>query len=370
MKELTRAIILLCTIICYSCQTVEQISIDYLIPSEVSFPKEIRKVGIVNNVNEIPDEQISEIPVDTIRRIGEIARKTTFFPGDSFLATEALAEALADEDYFDMVVICDSALRKGDIHPRESRLSKAEVQELAQELGVDIIISLEGLFIKATRIKQHVPELYAYLGTVDAQVFPSIRLYLPSRITPMANLTPTDSIFWEFTSHSQSFIHANDRMISDENMVKEASIFAGTIPVKLLIPYWETAPRYYYDGGSVDMRDAGIYVRTNNWDKAFELWEKESQNKNIKRQMRAAYNIALYYEIKDDLNNAELWLLKAVELAKKTEKVTSNDSIQSTLNFPSAPNYRLIPFYLTELEKRKANIAKLIMQMDRFNEEY
>lgn len=31
---------------------------------------------------------------------------------------------------------------------------------------------------------------------------------------------------------------------------------------------------FYFDGGNVRMRDAGVYVRENNWDSAFELWKQ------------------------------------------------------------------------------------------------
>ena len=57
-------------------------------------------------------------------------------------------------------------------------------------------------------------------------------------------------------------------------MLREASEFAGTIPVKQLLPFWKTGKRYLYTGGSVQMRDAAIFVRENSWDRAFELWEQ------------------------------------------------------------------------------------------------
>lgn len=83
----------------------------------------------------------------------------------------------------------------------------------------------------------------------------------------------------------------------------------------------ENRKRYLYTGGSVQMRDAAIYVRENSWDNAFELWHQAFEGtKNTKKQMRAAFNIAVYYETKDSLSQAVKWAEKAQQLAKKIEK--------------------------------------------------
>lgn len=41
-----------------SCQTVEQLSIDYMLPAEISFPNELKRVAIVNNVSATPDNTL------------------------------------------------------------------------------------------------------------------------------------------------------------------------------------------------------------------------------------------------------------------------------------------------------------------------
>lgn len=50
-------------------------------------------------------------------------------------------------------------------------------------------------------------------------------------------------------------------MIPDKQMLEEAAAFAGTVPVKNIVPIWKKGTRYLYTGGSVPMRDAAIYVR-------------------------------------------------------------------------------------------------------------
>ena len=99
---------LLSCLIFGSCQTIEQISIDYMMPAEINFPPELRRVAIVNNVSAIPDNKWieAEKPISG----NEVARAIAYTHGDAGIATESLARAIADGNYFDEVVICDSAL--------------------------------------------------------------------------------------------------------------------------------------------------------------------------------------------------------------------------------------------------------------------
>ena len=117
------------------------------------------------------------------------------------------------------------------------------------------------------------------------------------------------------------------------------------------------------------MRDAAIYVRENSWDEAYGLWNQAYQStKNEKKKMRAALNIAVYYEMKDSLAKAEKWATTAQQHARKTElkKNTGNNKI----NTDEAPNYFYISLYLTELKERNAQLSKLKLQMSRFNDDF
>lgn len=94
-----------------SCQSLEQISIDYLQAADLSFPPQLRKVAIVNNTSNAPDNKLIT-QSDKIKENSPIvSRATAYVNGDTKVATEALAEEIAHQNYFDEVVICDSALR-------------------------------------------------------------------------------------------------------------------------------------------------------------------------------------------------------------------------------------------------------------------
>ena len=344
---------------------MEQLSIDYMFPADVSFPPSLKRVAVVNNMPEIPDNQLintDKAPKDDT----ELARKVDYYNGDAKITTEALAEALANENYFNEVVICDSALRAHDITPRESTLTRTEVNQLINDLDVDFLIALENIQMRATRKIGYISDWGTYYGTVDVKVFPTLKVYLPNRKGPMVTINSNDSIFWEEYGGSDSYVRS--RLIKEKDLISEASEFAGTVPVKRLLPYWKTAGRYLFTGGSVNMRDAAVYVREKQWDKAIELWERVYATKKGKQKMQAAYNIAMGYEMQDSISTAYDWALKAQAEARKVEKIDEKDL--SHLDRADLPYYVLTTLYAVELQDRKDGLSRLNMQMQRFKDDF
>lgn len=365
-KSYPLAFISLLLLVLGSCQSIEQISIDYLQPADLSFPPRLRKVAIVNNATNAPDNKliVSTAKPKENKNTPDVGHATAYANGDIKLAAESLAEEIANQNYFETVVICDSALRANDKLPRENTLTQEEVSQLTTDLGVDFIIALENLQLKATKTISYIPGFDYYEGAVDVKVYPTVRVYLPEQSKPMATLHPVDSIFWE--EFGGSIAEVTTRMIPDKQLLQEASEFAGAIPAKYLVPYWETRTRYLYTGGSAQMRDATIYARENSWDNAYELWQQAYEStKNEKKKMRTALNIAVYYEMKDSLSQAVEWATKAQQLAKKIAKKKIADDPDATVS-----DYYITTLYLTELKERNAQFPKLKMQMNRFNDDF
>lgn len=349
-----------------SCETMQQMSIDYMVPADISFPASLRKVAVVNNTSATPDNKL--LPQENkTQSENERSRAVTYLNGEAQAATESLAKAIAEQNYFDEVIICDSALRAKDITPRESTLGAQEVEELTQSLNADVIIALENLQIKATRIISYLPDWNTYHGTLDAQIYPSVKVYLPNRKSPLATINSNDSVFWEEYGSTETYVLTH--LPKDAQMITEASDFAGSIPLKHLLPYWKTSNRYVFINGSVNMRDAAIYVREKQWEKANKLWEQEYKStKNNKKKMRAALNMALYHEMNDSLEEAGKWATEAQTLARKVDKIDQRAA--ETIDLNSIPNYYFATLYVNELNERIGGISMLNGQMSRFNDDF
>lgn len=347
-------LVLLGWVMLAGCQSIDYLSIDYLLPAEMSFPNELKRVAIVNNVVEGTPTRLPKLFTDKHDVNDRMQyHKTQYLSGNSKLATESLAQALADGNYFDMVIICDSALRADDKEARRQSLTLNEVNELTQQLDVDFLIALENLELRAE--SNAAPDYYTglFVASTDVKVSPTVRVYLP-QLTPRSHINKTDSIFWQgFGDDISESVH---ELPNNQTIVNEASHYAGEFIAKTFIPYWESATRYYFNNGSVAMRDGAYFVKEDKWNEAIKLWQQAfDESKNSKKKMYASYNIALGYEMLEDIEQAIEWATKAQQYALQANQ---------------GEIAQLASIYLQQLNTRKQSYASLKMQMQRFDEDF
>lgn len=292
MKNLLYTTLIGCAVALLSaCSSLQLVTFDRLQAADVNFPEQIRSIGVVNYVPSISHDD----------------RHEDLWEGDGKLATEVLAQEIAATNYFEQVVICDSALWNLH-HPTDWRQSvpQEQVDSLIQQLGVDLLLAMERVQVQLKNGKLFVPEMMADMHVVDGIVTPLIRAYVSGREVPLFSISKTDTICWELTPG-----------LTYEQMVRDASEHAARMPVTYLLPHWKTMERYYFDGGNVEMRDAGVCVREQDWEQAGEYWQRVYDMKKGKTKMKAAYNLALYYELQDDVKRAKEYLDVAASLVEE-----------------------------------------------------
>lgn len=333
--------------ICFvSCTSVRTFSIDYMLPAEINLPAEVRTVAVVNNLSGKPGARLANSGQES-----DYSNSGVYL-GDGKIAAEALAQNIAEGNYFDQVIICDSALRANDSYRRTSSLASGEIEKLTQDLGADMIISLEGLGIKTDRGVLYGPGYV--MGTLDATVGTVVKLYVPSRQQALATCMDQDSIYWVTGSSTLK-----------NSMLEEASVFAASLPIKRLVPTWTTSDRFYYDGGCVEMRDAAVYCREQSWDDAFVNWKKVYDTKKNKLKMCAAFNMGLYYELQDNFEEAMRWVTEACKMC-----VADKDGQGNVIEAKWPGEYKLAVYYLSELSRREKDLQQLNVQMNRFDDEF
>ena len=297
---------------------MQTISFDQLQAADVSFPDAVRKVAVINNMPVLKTKDNHEILSSELE-------------GDGKVASEALAENIANVNYFDQVIICDSVFRAQDKVPRVNViLTKEEVRKLSEDLGVDMILSFDRIHIQTKPGVLFYPDFPMPIDAVDGIISPIVRVYIPNRDKPLFVVAKQDTISWEI-----------EPALSDRKIVKD------------LLPHWDEVARFYYDGGNIEMRDAGVYLRENNWDEAYSQWKIAYEKRKGQQKMKAAFNIALYYEIKDNVEQAKEWLGKAKKLV-----------------ISGSRDEQLIAFYSLELEKRESKLSQLRIQMKRFDDNF
>ncbi len=306
-----------------SCTTVGRISMESLYPSELSFPPEIKSVGIVDNV----------VFHDTLLKEHVTAG---LIEGDGRLLAQDLAERLADGDYFDNIILCDSSLRIGDRQTNEARLTPEKVSQLLSDLQVDMLIAVDGLCVKTG--------MDEVLRAVAGEVSSILSVYLPTRKEPLS-IGIKDTLYWIPTEG-----------LTEQELVADIASEVAARAVKYFIPQWKPESRVFYAGGNVDLRDAAVYVNEQQWENAYTLWQRqyEAAKPNSRKKIWAAFNLALYYEINGNIDEAVKYAKEANELAKS--RGNEEDKTMTT-------------YYLSgQLEHKVMRVHKLDLQMNRFKE--
>lgn len=316
-----------------ACSSVNTLYFDQLEAADVSFPEVVRKVGIINNMPEI------------IGGEEELSQTAGILEGNGKVVAETLAQEIAATHYFDEVVICDSALCNLKVSLKNHQGVKDEWQgnilsasvagEWLDKLGVDMLLSVERVRIElkeGTVMSELMPVVDGYISSV-------LRMYVPERSKPIMRINKQDSIYWR-----------PGRSLTFTKIVKESSEFAASALVSYMIPSWKEVARNYYDGGSVEMRDAGVYVREHNWEGTYLLWKKVYDTKKGKQKMRAAFNLALYHEMQGDFEQAKTYIEAASELVK-----------------PETEDAVLIRSYQVQLDAFAKKYQRLRIQMSRFD---
>lgn len=330
MKKIYLLAICLAGVLLASCSSIRMFSYDQLMPSVVNYPESVRKVGIVNN---LPARQR---PANDKLTIGDVQ-------ADGKIAAEAFAEAVANANYFDETLISDSLVNTGRGIGNVRTLSASQVSNLAASMGVDMLFSLDNFEVVTSRKVVMDWEL-GPVEVLSADVKPLVHVYLPGKEGPLYAVSKSDSLYFYLT-----------RTLSDRSVVEGVSKNAVLPLVDYLLPHWRNAERCYFDGGSVEMRDAGVWAREGDWAEARNLWQKVFDNagKNNRKKMRAAFNIALSYEMEGAPDKGVEWLKKA-----------------ENLNTTDVKDLEMLKWYKKELTQRTDELNKLGVQMLRFNKNF
>lgn len=356
-------IFILCSLLCLlfiSCQEKYVISVNCLEPAKYNFPDEIKRIGVVNNVLE--SDTISERYQE--KKGNEFKHSTANFIGNGKIASESLAKAIVDQNYFDQVIICDSVLRKKNMPAMQERLlTQEEVNSLANGLQVDAILSVDKLSLSSNKLvydsRPNGFHVYVFLN-----INPTIRVYYPLGIKPIKTIIDTDTIYWDYYAHN---LQETDRLLDYGKIIGQASDYVGNTAIKSLLPHWGVKSRnvYSYDMNT-NLRNAVFYAKKGDWDKAYNIWEKEYNNtKKIKTKFYMAMNIALYYEMKTNIKTAISWAKEANNIITKYEagkgRVSPNKYTTSIKSCHS--EYKK---YLKQLNNRLKDMPLLDKQTARF----
>lgn len=310
-----------------SCTSLHTLVIDVEKPALITLPNDINTIVIVDN--SVPqDRNIGHAEyIHGKRTDSQISIDTDSL---NHLLVANLFEKVADKEYFDDVILYEQPLREDADFSEALPLDTAIAKEICIANNADAVLSLDRFLLTTTSNEEDF-DFGATLKVLDAKMDVRFQVYSNEGKAISPPLYINDSIYWAATYSNN--IPIADSLPSRNQAVKEATQYMAGKIADALAPYWSNEPRWYFG----DVKPANKMMLNNDWAGALSLWKSayEKEEKNIKKKARLANNIALAYELSDEMREALKWITISCDLFTKKEE-TSFD----TENLTRATNYK------------------------------
>lgn len=296
MKKCTLFVIIFILLL-GSCVTPKHISIDVYQPARITLPPEVVNVAIVDNTP-YSDEELMAISGKDIQRISLDTAKVVF--------VDSLSAYLNKENFFGEVLPYPVLLGANKDKPLPLTISK--IRQIAREMDVDAIISLDNFFVSGKLYKVEDP----YLGATTQEMSLGMNVRLSTYSAEGKQFAePTvlnDTLYW---NELQNYYPYFQPLPSFNEATQEMAMLAAESLVKQFVPYWETQTRYYFSNSKTNQ-----LVESYKWDEALKVWTDEfAKEKKETKKAYLAHNMALAYECLGNINEAANQIARAVELS-------------------------------------------------------
>lgn len=290
-----------------SCSEVLYLSVEQMIPPEIMPKYGANSVGVVNNFS--PNNVIV------------VNEDALIYPCNADSVKEHIALSFADAGMLDRVVVLDSLLYHPDsVTPQI--FTQEKVNALCERLEVDMLYSIDYACVTINRAPRTIGRpMNAYLCS---------RIYTPDRDS-ISGTAILDKKIVDSWAYDTTQVH--------EYMPQVPRLLAETA-IEAHLPQWKERERvFYFDRLNYALREAKVYVGEGNWEAAAEQWRALSTSKWHTYRYMAAFNLALYYEMADSIDQALAQLDQAKSLAVKIDK--QGNSIQ-LIDTTLADEYRKV----------------------------
>jgi tetratricopeptide (TPR) repeat protein len=309
MKRITPfLIVLLSGLLLSSCAGIQYLTVETREPAQIALPSDVLSVIVVNNVVVQPDD----IGHST-KLLGRSDENKEKGSSDSIAMyyTEALVQFLEEEDYFQRVLLLDNPLRDDKDFFREQPLTPEMMNEIRSKTGADAIISLDKLIMETKKQEFYRQQRYTY-SALTGKIHSILRVYLPTMEGKIPAVYYSDSIRWEGFDIPDKKAYADAMLPSREEGMKLLAVRAAEKMTYVFAPHWEMQDRWYYTLPASLMREGEAYAKRAEWNSAIEKWKTFYDNRSHKNdKAKAAANIALAYEMLDEMDKALEWAIIA-----------------------------------------------------------
>lgn len=329
MKRFTSFLITILVVLFLTrCAGIKYLTVETHEPAKVTLPSSVLSVVVVNNAVQQPDNV-----GHNILKIGHTVPDRTTASSDSIdlYFTEALAQFMDEEDYFQKVLYHTKPLRNDHDFFLDIILDPDTTLQIIKDAGVNAVISLDRLQIQ-TDLREHFRQQGYMYGDMKGKIEATVRVYLPTLDGKIPVVKYTDSLHWEGFDIRDEMAYADALLPSREEAMKILAVGAAEKLTRVFIPHWERQERWYYLLPDAGMREGEAYISSCEWSKAIEKWESfYNASSKLRDKAKAATNIAFAYEMEDELGKALEWATTAYNLFMRSTPSESLDRRRALL---------------------------------------
>ena len=322
-----------------ACTVYKDYQIEVYRPGVIAVPPEAQNVALVYRNFKYTNDTLQHFYQDDFRLKRVKNDPENIDSVMVHLCMQELAKNLKDHNTFNEIRIFPELFKPhhGDKLPT---LDFDVIHKITSSAQTDLLISLETYSY-----------FYSEYSSTEALPTPSNEVitaavwavYDPVNSRLLERKTMIDTIFWNSYDNEGNY-KRNVKLPPRITALKIASQMAGENYARRFFASWQTVNRMYSVPPLPDFATADTYVQKGEWDNAILLWKRYADDSNGKMAINARYNLALAFEMKDDLDAADKWLVAAEQLA---------------LDYHSKEDLKLILQYRKIIQKRKQDIARL-----------
>jgi len=228
--------------------------------------------------------------------------------------------------------------RRGDTALMEDLvLTKREVAAMCDYMSGDAVISLEFYSMDLDSNYDYytdAPVVQNHYYQVSNMV--KWFIYLPGNPRPFDKYSMADTLYFPDIIDGQVMESATTLQ-----MIRESFFKSGIKYGRYLVPVWIQASRSLYKGKEDSLRRASKLTDRGEWEQALSIWENLAAAEDSTLVSKALNNMAVYYELEDNLDTASILVNQALEY----------DSLE------------IVRFYREELDTRLENRKEVINQV-------
>ncbi|HLO57320.1 MAG TPA: DUF6340 family protein [Bacteroidales bacterium] len=278
-------------------------------PSDLVLPENLKSIALIDRTLQDETNQ---------NKIEQVITGEAFHQDDQAVAriAEGFIEACSGTKRFETVRTSERYKSNGTKNTFPAPLDWETVTEICNRHKTDILLSIEifdtDFLLTNNPVKLdtktengQVSTRVEFRANGIAVINLGIRLYDAVNHVIIDEFQTTHRL--NFDAQAPTLQGALNSLLDKTEAINRASYDAGFIYGQRITPTYYQVTRYFFDKPKKELGTGVRYSEVAQWDKAIDSWMKTVNNGDRKDAGRAAFNIAVAYEVLGDLEKAKEW---------------------------------------------------------------